>query len=223
MKTFLTSIFWMLFLPLIVNGQINNEELVNYSNSFKSFDLRDKNLKGSTFINQELLPAKVSKTNKVYSMRYNAYDDAMEVEENGKLFYLKNQFNSAITFETLNKVYQLFSYTENNLKKSGYFVVLNSGDKITLLLKERIKFYDEVKPRTGYDKYQPPKLKREKDQFYFSYNNNMAIELPTKKKGFSSIFKNNQKAVESYISKNKLNIKKDKDIIQLFEYYNSLN
>jgi len=36
-------------------------------------------------------------------------------------------------------------------------------------MKERIKFFEEVIAKSGYDKYQPPTLKRVRDKLYIGY------------------------------------------------------
>ncbi len=44
----------------------------------------------------------------------------------------------------IKKVYQVFSYEENNKMATGFFVVLNKGKKLSLLLREKINLHDEV-------------------------------------------------------------------------------
>ena len=218
------------FLLLLIQGfwghaQIqNNEEGVIFTKTtVTSFDHRSKELVGSSYIDENFLPAKLMDNAKVYSMRYNVYQDEMEVEKDGEKRYLSKFFDFPITFLGVDKVYQLFNYKERNNPKDGYFVVLYRGDKVSLLLKEIIKLYDEVKPKTGYDKYQPPTLKRERDKFYIGYKNNTAIELPKKKKDILLLFSKKAKDVESFAKSNKLSFKDKDDLVRIFRYYDSIS
>lgn len=200
----------------------SGQTLVHRSN-ITSFDLRSKELVGSIFINEDFLPAKLSDSQEHYLLRYNAYQDEMEVEKNDNIFHLSKNLNYSITFEGTNKTYQVYTYSEKNEIVPGFFVVLYNGEKISLLLKEKIKFYDEVKAKTGYDKYKPPTLKRVNDGFYIGYKNSSTKEFPSRKKDILNIFASKAGQIESYAKKNKLDFKNKEDLIQIFRYYDSLN
>ncbi|MDO9039331.1 MAG: hypothetical protein Q7U59_13390, partial [Lutibacter sp.] len=87
---------------------------------------------------------------------------------------------------------------------------------------EKIKFYEEVKAKTGYDKYKPPTLKRVEDEFYIGYKNSSAKELPSKKKDILSLFASKANEMESYVNENKLGFKSEEDLIKIFSYYHTL-
>ena len=197
-------------------------ELRNDMQSTISFDLRSKDLVGSSYIEKNFLPAKLSVDGAIYSMRFNAYKDEMEIEKDNNKFYLRQDFNYTATFLRTNKVYQVYKYEEKDQDKTGFFVVLFSGDKVSLLLKEKIQFYEEVIAETGYDKYQPPALKRKKDKLYIGYKNNETKELPKKKKDIIKLFSSKSKNIESFAKENKLGFKNKEDLVKIFTYYHSL-
>lgn len=202
--------------------ELDENEFFNHSVNVRSFDLRSKNLVGTSYIDDEFFPAKVIKNNKVYAMRFNAYQDEMEIEKDDKVFGLQKRFDFPIVFLNNNKVYEVFDYDKEGKAEKGFFVVLQEGNEITLLLKETIEFVPEVEAKTGYDKYQPPKLVRAKDRFYIGYKNYTTALLPTKKSEFLNLFGSKSSDIEKYIKTNKLNIKSAEDLIKIFEYYNSL-
>lgn len=225
MKTLIKTLFLLLtiFSSVSVAGQITrNQDLLNDRNTIGAFDLRSKNLVGSSYVDDNFQPAKLSADETIYSMRFDAYQDEMEVEKDGKSFYLKKDYNYTATFLNQNKTYRVYNYDDKNVMKDGFFVVLYSGDNISLLLKEKIKFYEEVEAKTGYEKYQPPKLKRESDQFYIGYKNYTTKEFPKKKKDIIKLFSSKSNEIESYAKKNKLGFKNSEDLIKIFTYYNSL-
>ncbi len=215
----------LLFSSIVIYSQQKNVENV-FDNNFAivpSFDLRANDLLGSSYINEQFLAVKLINSDKTYLMRYNAYMDEIEFEKDGKLFYLTKAYNFSIIFESLNKIYQVFSYQENNRTKDGYFVALSKGDNISLLLQEKIKYFDEVKARSGYTKDKPAALKRIKDKLYIGYNNKTASELPIKKNELLKLFSSKSADIEVYAKKNNLDFRKNEDLIQMFNYYNTLN
>jgi len=201
----------------------DSEQTLVHRTSITSFDLRSKELVGSIYINEDFLPAKLSDSKDNYLIRYNAYQDEMEVQKNGNIHHLSKNLNYSINFEGINKTYKVFNYSKKNETVSGFFVVLYKGEKLSLLLKEEIKFYEEVKAKTGYDKYIPPTLKRENDEFYIGYKNNSAKELPRKKKEILNLFASKSDEIESFVKENKLGFKNEGDLTKIFIYYNTLN
>lgn len=205
-------------LPLMAQG-IQNGEVINKSQSLRTFRVPTEAIKGSAYIIDEYMPASLSNSEKMYSVKYNAFLDQMEILTDGATKALPMMFNYTIDFVGIKKRYQVFSKEDGT---NSFFVVLFKGDKVALLAKENIKFYEEVHPKTGYDKYKPPTLKREKNRYYIGYKNNTTSLLPTKKNDFFSKFGKQAKDVSKYAKSNKLNIKKEEDLIKIFEYYDSL-
>jgi len=225
MKFLNSTVAFLIMILVGISGysQIpSSRELINNEQSVSTFDHRNKDLVGSNYIDQNFLSAKLNIDEIIYAMRYDAYQDEMEIEKDGNTFYLRKDFNYQITFLDKNKIYQVYNYEEKEKINKGFFVVLYNGDKISLLLQEKIKFYEEEEAKTGYDKYEPPKLKREKDKIFLGYKNNVTKELPKKKKDILKLFSSKSKVVELFIKENKLGFKKSEDLIKIFSYYNSL-
>jgi len=219
-KIYFTTILF--FGTLLSFSQTGSNQILERT-TIKSFNLQSSNLVGTSYINDNFLPAKLVDGEEIYSMRYNAYEDVLEVDRAGKHYYFSpKKLNYPITFIGSNKTYQAFSYDVNKTTSNGFFVVLNKGKNIYLLLKEKINFYEEKKAESELNKYKPPTLKSAPDTFFIGYINNKAVKLPRKKKSFLKLFSSKSKDVENYIYKNKLSFKKKEDLIEIFEYYNSL-
>jgi hypothetical protein len=204
-------------------SQSDSEQTLRHATSVTSFDARSRDVEGSIYINDELLPAKLSNSEIIYAARYDAYQDEMEIQRDGKLFYLPKTFDVTITFLNSNKTYQVYSYDDKGTLRAGYFAMLEKGEKISLLNREKIKFVEEVMPKSGYEKYKPPMLKRESDQFFIGYKNNTTVPLPKKKDEILALFSSKANEVQSYAKSNKLGFKKSEDLIEIFRFYNSLN
>lgn len=214
------TLFLVIFSLNSYGQQLDNSQSFGWgAGSVLTFDLSSKDIKGTIYINEDFKPVKLINYKKTYFFRYNAYKDKMEFLRDPDTLSLPNTFNSTITFVGINKTYGVYNYKERNT--TGFFVVLQKG-KVSLLLKETIRYYPAVYPQTGYDKYKSPKFKRERDRLFLSDENNFVTELPKKKKEVVKLFSNKLKEIESFIKKNKLNIKNKEDLITIVKYYNEL-
>jgi hypothetical protein len=194
-------------------------EFVNRLNVIKSNDVSWGDYQGSPYLEKNYSPAKISATDNIYSVKYNAYTDKMEVILNGVVKALHPRSNYTVEFINKNKVYKVFS---NNKGEKGYFVVLFEGEKSMLLVKETINFYKEVKPKSGYDEYEPPQFKREKDRFYMGLKDATSILLSNKKKDFYATFGEFSEEIKKFVKSEKLNLKDPADLITIFNYYDQL-
>lgn len=190
--------------------------------SLTSIDLTSKELIGNSYIEERFLIGSISNQETSCLIRYNAYRDEMEVELDNKPYYLPLSSYYSITFKLSNKTYQLLDFNEKKTTNKGFFVVQYIGTELSLFLKEKIKLYDEVPPKAGFSQYEPPKLGRVKDKLFIGYGDNTAIELPNKKKDVLKLFSSKNSKIQSYAKENKLGFKKEKDLIQILKYYNSL-
>ena len=179
---------------------------------------------GSPYLTDEFTLIRLNKIEgETFKARYNAHDDTMEViGEDGKYYNLVRDLDLDVNFILTNQNYRVFNY-EKNSDKNGYFVVLNDSE-IKLIKKEIIAFQDEVVAKTGYDKAQPAKFKREKDKFYFQMNDGNLIEIPKNKNNFISLLQfdsDKSDKVLSYIKKNRIKLNVEQDLRDLFVYLNS--
>jgi len=219
-KIYLTAI--LLFVSFISFSQIGSNQILERT-TINSFNLQSKELVGTSYINDDFLPAKLIDGEEIYYMRYNAYKDVFEVKRDDKIYYyLPKKFDYPVTFVGDKKIYQVFSYMENTNTTSGFFVVLTKEKNISLLLKEKINFHEEKKATSQLESYKPPTLKRAADMFFIGYKNNTATKLPKKKKAFLKLFSSKSKDVGTYIKRNKLGFKNKEDLIKIFKFYDSL-
>ncbi|MEH6537160.1 MAG: hypothetical protein V7719_12250 [Psychroserpens sp.] len=192
-----------------------------------SFDLNDNTIKGTPYIVNEFMPGKISidKESKIYSLRYNAFNDVIEVQKsNGDLNALNiNLTDVTVTFTKDNKSYSAYNYidpvTNNSMK--GYFVVVSDEAK-PLLVKERIIFTEKQQAKNSYGKTKPAQYKRKGD-LYFSLNDNgVAIVLSSNKKDLAKAFPKHSKDILSFIKANKIKTSKQADLVKLLNYISTL-
>jgi len=200
---------------------IENDDL--NTSIVKSFDSRPKNLVGTSYLDEIYRQAVYTLDDKIYRMRYDAYADEMEVQINDSPHYVTKVLGATVTFIEASKMYKVCTYSDKKMKRTGFFVMLAKGSEISLLLKEKIKFYKEVPQNLGFVEYQPPALKKVKDEIFIGFKNNSTMPMPKKKKDILKLFSSKSKQVDNFVKKNKLSFKTQEDLVEIFGFYNSLN
>ena len=90
------------------------------------------------------------------------------------------------------------------------------------MLKE-LKKYIPIQPaKNSYSDTKPAYFKRANDTYYVIIKNKTAQVLPLKKKQILKLFPDNADKISAYIKTNKVKTSKEADLIQLFNYINTL-
>ena len=152
-------------------------------------------------------------------MRYNAYNDAIELlDENNTPRKLLRRKSIEAIFD--GKTYKIFDYLEGGKAREGYFNPLNTG-VVKLVFKPKKMFVQAEKPDHGYDTYKPP-IYKDISSYYIISGDRPAIKTRLGKKQILNHLTKNKAQVKKFISSEKLNLKKEVDVIELIDYYNSL-
>ena len=222
MKHF-TLLLFIFASNIIIGQEVGWEEHPPRAFPRETINKFDSKITGSQYIDQSYQKVTFLNNKNVHFIgKYDAYNDLIEViEKTGKKYFTPNKEHPyAVKFPETDKVYKAFLITK---KKRGFFRVLMVDKKFTLLTREVISLSKELLPQTSYHKYKAPAFKREKDKYYIYFNNEKeVVSLSIKKGGFLRLFDTNSKTVRKYIKKEKLNIKKEKDLIKIFKFYASL-
>lgn len=178
---------------------------------------------GSPFINDKFELVKFKKLdNRVFLARYNANLGEMQIKRENDTIALVNTEELELTFTQSNKVYKTHSYTNNeDVSKRGFLVVLMESDSLALLKEEVVKFYNKKPPSNSYEKMKPAEFRRLSDVYYYRSGNNISL-LPQKRKDFLKLFPNQESEIKSFIKENKINLKKEDELITLFNYIENL-
>lgn len=179
---------------------------------------------GSPYIEDNFAAIKIEQfDDQVFTARYNAYNDEMEVRlADGKIIALDNNADYTVKFIANNKVYKTSSYiTENDAARRGFLVVLKQTDDYTLLKREQVKFYKKVAAASSYQQDKPANFKREDDSYLVQLDGNI-LNISQKKKTFIKAFPKHSSKLKTYIKKNKINLKKEEDLIETVAYLSTL-
>ena len=151
-------------------------------------------------------------------IKYNALKDEVEVYQDSSIFYLSrnDKFKIKVNKEE-GYYYQLKEYNDQNL----YFIFFNEGThSLALRMSKRITLGQEAE--TNYDRSTPPKYVKYQDLFIINNDTNKVYPIKLKKKFILNILQDKKEKITEYVSDKKLRYKKEKDVIKILKYYDSL-
>ncbi len=218
----LTTVLVLLVFTVTMNAQtvdIATERGLMSKNISKKVDAE-----GSPYVDENFRPLKIDKYgNKIYTGRYNAYHDEMEVKlSDGKIVALDNSSDLEVTFTSDNKVYKTYSYTtENDYTKRGFLVVIEETETFSLMKREFVKYYEGQIGASHYQSDKPATFRRESDTYYAKMGDKIMF-IPLKKKSFISAFPDHSSEIKKYIKDEKIKLKNEEDLIKILKYISEL-
>ncbi|MCK8522773.1 hypothetical protein M0D21_14425 [Aquimarina sp. D1M17] len=150
-----------------------------------------------------------------FSVRYNAYNDEMEIMDNGKKSALLKEDDMAVVFK--NYMYKVLSHNG----ESRYFVVFNGNQKTSLVLRAKKIISKPVKPSSGLGGTMPATF-TDDDRYYIRNLAGNLIDVKLKKKDILRVLGNKKSEIEKFVSSRKLSYKKENDLVAIVDYYNTL-
>jgi hypothetical protein len=182
--------------------------------------LTSADIKGTPYLNEQYEKGVVQfiKKSQVIQLRYNAFQDLMEYQENGMArVFDPNENIRRISLN--NSVYMPLKTTINGRTKWGFFELLDSG-KVMLYVKKKIIFV-QAKARGALDgSDQPAEYKQANDTYFFRVGDGELKEVDNIKDMIAS-FPDKQEEVTVFAKKEKISPRKEKKLIQLTRYYNT--
>jgi hypothetical protein len=214
--------------PLIVVSQRTSLDFASEVGfSPKNLSNVIKDAIGSPYIDEEFLPVKIKSVgDKIYSGRYNAYLNEMEIIPGAGQSAIALDFSNndyEVHFLNLNKTYRTFNFeSSRGVTKRGFLVVISEVNDVSLLKEEIVKYYEKVAAISSYDQDKPAKFRRENDNYYIQLKSGRIVYLPSKEKDIAKTFPEHSKEIMAFVKKNKLKIKKEEDLVKLANYIGSL-
>ena len=187
----------------------------------------DSSIQGSQYVNDIFMSAKIALVpNKIFSVRYNAFTDDMEVDDGtNSIFVLdKNMDNLEVELMQGNSIYKPFSYSiDNNATKRGFFLVLNPlKNHIRLLKQQKIILNKAKEAKSSYQQAVPAHFKRTDDIYFLQMDDKPAIKISNNKKDFAALFPAHEDEIIKFIKSSKINLKTEADLMKLTTYLNQL-
>jgi hypothetical protein len=176
------------------------------------------NLEGSPYLTDDFRRGMVYMENETpypAMMRYNAYQDEMQVQgPNGiSTLFLRDNIWAVLNGET----FKIASYEKGSGAAKGYFVELNQGN--TRLLKQYKKVFLEAVPASSsYTQDRPPRFEDD-ITYYLLQESGPAQEVKLRKKDILNLL--SSKEAESFVKENKLGLKTEQEVLRVLNYLNA--
>ena len=226
---FLFTLLFLIFSIFYTSAQFAEEtktisQLLNSIRKNGSNDVVElSKIKGSPYENDAFILGKAAnkKTidSKPYYLRYNIYNDIIEVKEENSTIGLIQSLNIYAVINNREYHYEIYS-DDNEKTDEGYFISLYKSEKVNVYKRKIKEFIEEQPAKDSFRQATPPSFKDA--EFYYFKKGRVLILLSTKKKEFIKNFPEHKNEITSYIKTEKINLKSEKDLIQLFKYYDSL-
>jgi hypothetical protein len=178
-------------------------------------------INGTPYLNEKYEEGVIHFADKRHTapIRYNAFQDLIEYQQNGKPLVLDpNETIKKVRFG--NSTFVPLPFESKGKQKLGYFEVLDSG-KVTLYSRKKVIFLDAKKGGALDGSDQPAQYKRSPDTFYYRIGDGDLKEIENMKEMIAS-FPDKQEELTQFAKKEKISPRKEKEIIQFIHYYNSL-
>jgi hypothetical protein len=179
----------------------------------------NSDVKGSPYLSDKFTSAIISPLNKTYSVRYNAFNDEMEVKDsNGEILIMnKTTQDYIIKMTATNQVFKILKSPLN--EKLGYYSVVSENQNISLYKKLGKKIKKGKAGSYASLEKSPDQFVKTKTVYYFLQKDSKTLQkFPTNKKELLTLFDSNKDDLKNFIKKNKIKFNKDEGLNELIIY-----
>lgn len=226
----LSYVFIVLFLSssIITAQDVLNERVQNTMQQLikKRTNSSVKKANNDHYINKAYIKGAIyydsKKTPEDYYLRYNAFKDLIEISQagGGSDFVLEDE-NISCTIGASKYIYSKLSKGDDI--DEGYLKLIYNGENSALYEREIILYKEGKKARTSLTPDIPAKYVKFKSYYVIEKGNDIAKEIPTKRKKFIASFKKeHQKKIKLFIKKNKIDLEENSDAIKVYKYSKTL-
>ncbi|WP_036379863.1 hypothetical protein [Muricauda sp. MAR_2010_75] len=211
--------------PHVLN--LYNDMRIKFGRMGEEVNLTLEDIDGTIYLNENFTLGSLYEDGEEFKklyMRYDAYNDEVELEETLGSNVVRAMVKHPIYSCAVNgNEYYYLGYTdEDGNPQKGYLTPVVTGDDYTLFVKH-IKVFKEGKPaKTSLDNSFPHRF-LDKTEYYVSKTGDVPMFMKTRKSDVLSMFsEEDQKAIKSYIKDKRPNVNDGDDLRNLFAYGNSL-
>jgi hypothetical protein len=106
--------------------------------------------------------------------------------------------------------------------RRGYLVPLVSGEEVSLYYRPHKVYVEAKSPDNGYVAFTKPRYE-DVSGYYLQYGRELPQPVKLGKRPLLSMLRENSSEVQQYIRQQQLDLRKEKDAVQLIQFYNRIN
>lgn len=203
--------------------QVSANDLMSGSNMVRTFDNRNKDVKGFPTISKSFYPGHVSMesgaTVKQDSINFDVFHNDVLVKKGKDLVMVVNKAMVAGFFMKFSDSERKFAKIRDPQGNDLFFEVLVEG-KVSLY-KRTIKTISGPGVDDGYSTSRQYSMYMQSTKIFIKKENEGLVELKSKKV-LMSLFPDKEEAITSFMKENKLGVKDDAELVKVIEYINTL-
>lgn len=182
------------------------------------------NVTGSPYLDDKFMLSTIAGTENVFSTRYNAYKDEVEISYDNETFVMpKDDRYSSIFNKQSNYKLQLVKYTtEDGENVYGYLIDVFSDDNTGLFRREKITVQQGREAVNSYSQSTPPKYSKKSPEYYLKFNSDKIIPFPSKKKDLLNMYSKHEDKLSSFLKEKKVSFKSEQDLTELTKLLSTL-
>jgi hypothetical protein len=201
-------------LPHVVDEYklVKNREMYNGSDYSR--------IEGSAYFPEEFINGKVyllTGDSLTIMMRYDLLQDQVEFKDKEKILWLDQTSVKAVRLTS--EILKVDSYIKEGKVVNGYFICVKCG-KNSLLKKKSVRFVPTDPPKPFQDS-RPARFEKNDDEYYLKTADGQFFKAKNKS-DLEDNFVGKQQ-VQAFIKANKIKPGKEKDLLKLVDYLNTLD
>lgn len=197
--------------PSMDNLELNRSNIALIGSAKKP----SMDIEGSIFVYPDFITGRVKGSSVLHKIRYNAFDDELQIIKDGTYYNLKKTYNFPIEFVDTNEMIIYLTYHLDNARYDGYlFEVANNGH-FAIYRKTKIVFIPEKVGRTSFEMSTPPEYKRLPDVYFFQEDNGEINALPQLKKELVNLFPEKKELINQNFKGRKIDFSNISEISKL--------
>lgn len=222
-------VIWLVFIFLVSSAFARGQAVITNGQVLRTFDLSEKNAKGSPFWNQIWWQGQITMTNgsKVDHvwLKISTYPFAelnIKKAERDSIVLALQKFNSAYLINPNNKDTIVFKKIQSNNNFQGELMRVIHEGRYPILARQSSILLSATGANTS-------NIGRSHDEFlqkteYFLHHPELGtlVKIKLTKKGLLHIFPEKEAELNAFIHSNQLNVEKEKDAARLAAYYEQM-
>ena len=184
-----------------------------------------KDVEGSPYIFKNFVLSEIVGVKTKMMLRYNAYDDVIEVEKAPNEIYTVSKDPLYHTFLMNHNQFKLrLVNLETNSSEPSYLYLfeLLSKNNLNLLRRDKIDFTEGRIPRTSFELGNKPKFTSVKFSYYLETKDKKVVAFPDSKAKLLLMYPQQESEIKKYIKDNSLSLSREKDLIILTQFLSTL-
>ncbi len=152
-------------------------------------------------------------------MRYDSYTEKMEYVQDDQLLVLNNpEATNLIRLNNMEYVYRIFDYADKSY--SGFLTRLADGE-CELLRRDWVEFEEEEPGQTPYHKVKPDRFTKKGPAYFYSCNGGRPVFFKGSQSDLEELTGDRIAESRRFIKQEKLKLRKEEDMIRLFNFLNN--